>query len=116
MAPAGAEWAFAPLAAPRPGDSEALARAVAELAQGCAEADGARVMTLIRRLVPEAECVTRPRFSTLSHTGAKKLTRLPPRSVVVAFSATDVYARAETLRRQCGGAAVVADSNMHMDM
>ena len=65
------------------------------------------IRPLIRRLAPGISFVTRPRFSTLSHTGAKKLTRLPPRSVVVAFSATDVYARAETLRRQCGGAAVV---------
>ena len=65
------------------------------------------IRPLMRRLVPDTSFVTRPRFSTLRHTGAKKLTRLPPRSVVVAFSAADVYARAETLRRQCGGAAVV---------
>ena len=65
------------------------------------------IRPLIRRLAPGISFVTRPRFSTLSHTGPKKLTRLPPRSVVVAFSAAEVYARAETLRRQCGGAAVV---------
>ncbi|MCH7554939.1 MAG: disulfide oxidoreductase, partial [Proteobacteria bacterium] len=65
------------------------------------------IRPLIRRLAPGVAFVTRPRFSTLRHSGPKKLTRLAPRSVVVAFSAADVYALAETLRRQCGGAAVV---------
>ncbi len=65
---------------------------------------------LIRRLVPEAEIVTRPRFSTLSYGGAKKLSRLPPRSAIVAFTAAEVYALAEMLRRQKGGAAVVMGS------
>jgi ATP-dependent RNA helicase SUPV3L1/SUV3 len=62
---------------------------------------------LLRRLVPEAETITRPRFSTLSHSGARKLTRLPPRSAVVAFSVAEVYALAELIRRQRGGTAVV---------
>ncbi|RVU05008.1 helicase [Novosphingobium umbonatum] len=62
---------------------------------------------LVRKLVPEAEIVTRPRFSTLTHTGAKKLSRVPPRSAIVAFSAEQVYAVAEMLRRFRGGAAVV---------
>ena len=65
------------------------------------------IRPLIRRLAPGVAFVTRPRFSTLAHTAPRKLTRLPPRSVVVTFSAGDVYALAETLRRQCGGAAVV---------
>ena len=62
---------------------------------------------MVRALVPEAEIVTRPRFSTLSHVGAKKLSRIPPRSAIVAFSAEQVYAVAEMLRRFRGGAAVV---------
>ncbi|NQV99946.1 MAG: DEAD/DEAH box helicase [Rhodospirillales bacterium] len=62
---------------------------------------------LIRRLVPDAEFQTRPRFSTLTYVGAKKITRLPKRSAIVAFSASDVYAYAELIRRQKGGAAVV---------
>jgi ATP-dependent RNA helicase SUPV3L1/SUV3 len=62
---------------------------------------------LIGRLVPEAGVVTRPRFSTLSFTGDRKLSRLPKRCAIVAFSATDVYAIAELIRRQRGGAAVV---------
>ena len=62
---------------------------------------------LIRRLVPNAEFIARPRLSQLTYAGAKKLSRLPKRSAVVAFSASDVYAIAEQIRRQRGGAAVV---------
>jgi ATP-dependent RNA helicase SUPV3L1/SUV3 len=62
---------------------------------------------LIRRLSPDAEFHTRERFSTLTYTGPQKLTRLPRRSAVVAFSADAVYAIAELIRRQRGGAAVV---------
>ena len=62
---------------------------------------------LIRRLAPQAEFQTRERFSTLSYTGPAKLTRLPRRSAVVAFSADQVYAIAELIRRQRGGAAVI---------
>ncbi|HRD46321.1 MAG TPA: helicase-related protein, partial [Caulobacter sp.] len=65
---------------------------------------------LIRRLLPRAEIVSRERFSALRYTGSKKLTRLPRRSAVVAFSADDVYAIAELIRRQRGGAAVVMGS------
>ena len=62
---------------------------------------------MVRALVPGVEIVTRPRFSTLAHVGAKKLSRIPPRSAIVAFSAEQVYAMAEMLRRFRGGAAVV---------
>ena len=62
---------------------------------------------LVRALVPEAEIADRPRFSTLRHAGAHKLSRLPPRSAIVAFSAEQVYGVAEMLRRFRGGAAVV---------
>jgi len=65
------------------------------------------IAPLIRRLVPDVEITGRPRFSTLTYAGSKKVTRLPPRSAVVAFSASDVYALAEMVRRQRGGAAVV---------
>src|SRR3546814_4849406 len=60
---------------------------------------------LVRTLVPEAEIVTRPRFSTLSYAGPMTLSRLPKRSAIVAFSAEEVYAIAEMLRRFAGGAA-----------
>jgi ATP-dependent RNA helicase SUPV3L1/SUV3 len=62
---------------------------------------------LIEKLIPGANIVTRPRFSNLMFAGEKKLTRLPRRSAIVAFSADEVYAIAELIRRQRGGAAVV---------
>ncbi len=65
------------------------------------------IKPLIRKLVPSAQFVQRPRFSKLVYAGAKKLTRLPPRSAVVAFSVSEVYGIAELLRRHRGGAAVV---------
>ncbi|HUC64394.1 MAG TPA: helicase-related protein [Stellaceae bacterium] len=65
------------------------------------------IRPLLRRLVPEAEFVNRPRFSTLRYVGPKKVTRLPPRSAVVAFAIADVFALAEVMRRQRGGTAVV---------
>ena len=69
---------------------------------------GAATMApLIRTLLPDAEIITRPRFSVLTYTGHKKLTRLPRRSAIVGFSANQVYAMAELIRRQRGGAAVV---------
>ena len=72
---------------------------------------GAATMApLIRRLCPHAEIVSRERFSSLTYDGSKKLTRLPRRSAVVAFSAEAVYAIAELIRRQRGGAAVVMGS------
>jgi ATP-dependent RNA helicase SUPV3L1/SUV3 len=65
------------------------------------------VRPILKRLVPEAEVISRPRFSILSFAGDSKLHRLPRRSVVVAFSAAEVYTLAEVIRRQKGGAAVV---------
>ena len=62
---------------------------------------------MVRNLLPRAEIIGRPRFSTLTYAGPAKLSRLPPRSAIVAFSAEEVYAVAEMLRRQRGGAAVV---------
>jgi ATP-dependent RNA helicase SUPV3L1/SUV3 len=62
---------------------------------------------VIQRFVPDAQFITRPRFSDLAYTGFKKLTRLPRRAAIVAFSAEDVYGIAELVRRQRGGAAVV---------
>ncbi|HEX4199234.1 MAG TPA: helicase-related protein [Caulobacteraceae bacterium] len=72
---------------------------------------GAATMApLIRRLCPDAEIVGRERFSRLTYDGPRKLTRLPRRSAVVGFSAEAVYAIAELIRRQRGGAAVVMGS------
>jgi len=65
------------------------------------------IKPLIRKLVPGCQFVTRPRFSKLLYTGSKKLTRLPRRCAVVAFSVSEVYGIAELIRRHRGGAAVV---------
>ncbi len=62
---------------------------------------------MVEKLLPGAHIISRPRLSTLTYAGEKKLTRLPSRSAIVAFSAEEVYAIAELIRRQRGGAAVV---------
>ncbi len=67
----------------------------------------ATVRPMVERLLRGANIVSRPRLSTLIHTGDRKMTRLPRRSAIVAFSADEVYAIAELIRRQRGGAAVV---------
>ncbi len=69
---------------------------------------GAQTMReAISDLIPGANFISRPRLSKLSYAGEKKITRLPTRSAVVAFSANEVYAIAELIRRQRGGTAVV---------
>ena len=65
------------------------------------------IRPLLQRLVPNASVETRPRLSQLTYAGPAKLVRLPPRSAVVAFSAAEVYAIAELIRRRKGGCAVV---------
>ncbi len=67
----------------------------------------ATMRPLISRLLPEAQHEQRERLSQLTHTGPAKLAKLPRRSAIVAFSADAVYAIAELLKRQRGGAAVV---------
>ncbi|MFT3972535.1 MAG: helicase-related protein [Amaricoccus sp.] len=61
----------------------------------------------IASLVPAHQMLKRERFSQLTYTGARKISRMPPRSAIVGFSVEDVYAIAELIRRQKGGAAVV---------
>ncbi len=65
------------------------------------------IRPLIAELLPYAKFSKRPRFSNLTYSGQKKLTRLPRRSAIVAFSTETVYSLAELIRRQRGGAAVV---------
>ncbi|MFZ1773579.1 MAG: helicase-related protein, partial [Rhizobiaceae bacterium] len=62
---------------------------------------------ILEKLLRGLAVVTRPRLSHLAWAGSKKATRLPPRSAIVAFSVDEVYAIAELIRRQRGGAAVV---------
>ncbi|MFZ2099895.1 MAG: helicase-related protein, partial [Oricola sp.] len=69
---------------------------------------GAGTMSgILRQMLPGVEIISRPRLSQLAYAGSKKITRLPRRSAIVAFSAEEVYAIAELIRRQRGGAAVV---------
>jgi ATP-dependent RNA helicase SUPV3L1/SUV3 len=67
----------------------------------------ATMQGILQRLLRGVSVVTRPRLSHLAYSGSKKLTRLPPRSAIVAFSADEVYAIGELIRRQRGGVAVV---------
>jgi ATP-dependent RNA helicase SUPV3L1/SUV3 len=67
----------------------------------------ATMRPIVEKLLPGANIVSRPRLSLLTHAGEKKMTRLPRRSAIVAFSSEEVYAIAELIRRQHGGAAVV---------
>ncbi len=67
----------------------------------------ATMQDTIRDILPGANFISRPRLSKLTYVGQKKITRLPRRSAIVAFSATEVYEIAELIRRQRGGAAVV---------
>jgi ATP-dependent RNA helicase SUPV3L1/SUV3 len=62
---------------------------------------------VVRTLTPAAEIASHPRLSSLGYTGAVPLTRVPPRSAIVAFSMTEVYTLAERIRTSKGGAAVV---------
>ncbi|MFD2184446.1 helicase-related protein [Rhodoplanes azumiensis] len=62
---------------------------------------------MVDKLLPGANVISRPRLSQLAFAGEKKLSRLPRRTAIVAFSAEEVYAIAELIRRQRGGAAVV---------
>ncbi|MGQ2908268.1 MAG: helicase-related protein [Aliihoeflea sp.] len=62
---------------------------------------------ILEKLLRGVSVVTRPRMSHLAYAGSKKLTRLPRRTAIVAFSTDEVYAIAELIRRQRGGAAVV---------
>jgi ATP-dependent RNA helicase SUPV3L1/SUV3 len=127
IVPPGARW-FACTVEAMPLDREVAFVAVDEI-QLCADPDRGHIFTdrllnargfaetlflgaetiapLLRRLVPQADIETRPRLSRLTHAGITRLGRLPPRSAIVAFSATEVYAIAEAVRRKRGGCAVV---------
>ena len=61
----------------------------------------------IAGLIPKARFLSRQRFSELTYVGAAKVARMKARSAIVGFSVENVYALAELLRRQKGGAAVV---------
>lgn len=65
------------------------------------------IIPILKKLVPSIEIQTRPRLSSLVYNGFTKLTKLPPRCAIVAFSAHEVYAIAELVKRQKGGCAII---------
>src|SRR5467141_1544690 len=67
----------------------------------------ATIRPMVEKLLPGANILSRPRLSQLVYAGEKKITRQPRRTAIVAFSSDEVYAIAELIRRQRGGAAVV---------
>ena len=72
---------------------------------------GSQIMEdIISQLVPGTEFFKQERFSKLSYNGHKKISRLDRKSALIAFSIEEVYAIAELVWRQKGGAAVVMGS------
>ena len=72
---------------------------------------GSQVMRgIINELVEHVEFENKERFSKLTYGGFKKISRLERKSAIIAFSIEDVYAIAELIRRQKGGAAVIMGS------
>ena len=65
------------------------------------------VETTLKKVLPGIKYISRPRLSKLKYSGSKKITRLPKKTAIVAFSAQDVYALADLIRKQKGGAVVV---------
>ena len=65
------------------------------------------IKPLLQQFLPKCQIETRQRFSQLTYTGHRKISRLPRRSAIVAFSINDVYHIAEQVRAQRGGAALV---------
>ena len=72
---------------------------------------GSQVMKkIINNLLENVEFVKKERFSKLSYSGYKKISRLDRKVAIIAFSIEEVYAIAELVRRQKGGAAVIMGS------
>jgi len=72
---------------------------------------GSHTMTkLIKGLVPDIEFVNRKRYSKLTYSGYRKISRLSPKTAIIAFSVEEVYAIAELIRRQKGGTAIIMGS------
>ena len=72
---------------------------------------GSQVMAkIIDELIAGVEFQKKERYSKLSYSGIKKISRLDPKVAIIAFSVEEVYAIAELVRRQKGGAAVIMGS------
>jgi len=66
--------------------------------------------SVIASLIDKIEFVSRERYSKLTYSGYKKISRLNPKTALIAFSVDEVYAIAELVRRQKGGAAIIMGS------
>ena len=68
------------------------------------------IKSIIEKLDDDIEFINKERFSKLSFSGLKKISRIERKSAIIAFSTEEVYAIAELIRRQKGGAAIVMGS------
>ena len=68
------------------------------------------IKNIILKLNEDTEFINKERFSKLSYVGHKKISRIDRKTAIIAFSAEEVYAIAELIRRQKGGAAIVMGS------
>ena len=68
------------------------------------------IKNIISKLDGDIEFINRERFSKLTYSGHKKISRINRKTAIIAFSAEEVYAIAELIRRQKGGAAIVMGS------
>ncbi len=68
------------------------------------------IKSIIQKLGDDVEFINKQRLSKLSFGGHKKISRIERKSAVIAFSTEEVYAIAELIRRQKGGAAIVMGS------
>lgn len=68
------------------------------------------IKKLISKLDEDVEFINKERLSKLTYVGHKKISRIKRKSAIIAFSAEEVYAIAELIRRQKGGAAIVMGS------
>ena len=68
------------------------------------------IKNIISKLDDDIEFINKNRFSKLTYAGYKKISRISRKTAIIAFSAEEVYAIAELIRRQKGGAAIVMGS------
>ena len=68
------------------------------------------IKNIIAKLDEDTEFINKERLSKLSYVGHKKISRIDRKTAIIAFSAEEVYAIAELVRRQKGGAAIVMGS------
>ena len=68
------------------------------------------IKNIISKLDEDTEFINKERLSNLSYIGHKKISRINRKSAIIAFSTEEVYAIAELIRRQKGGAAIVMGS------